>query len=156
MKKNPIISAILASHLAIACLTVAPSAQARGDHKQASEQSVEAEKGPNNGRMLRDGDLAIELAIFETGVPPEFRIYASNQGNELSPQDIDVNVTLTRLGNVTDDISFYQENNYLRGVWKFMNHTRLWSLSLPIIRVKIINGSMIILKAASPLVMILR
>ena len=115
MKKNPIISAILASHLAIACLTVAPSAQARGDHNQESEQTVEAEKGPNNGRMLRDGDFAIELAIFETGVPPEFRIYASDQGNELSPQDIDVNVTLTRLGNVTDDITFYRENNYLRG-----------------------------------------
>ena len=115
MKKNPIISAILISHLAIASLVVAPSALARGDHEQEKEQTVEAEKGPNNGRMLRDGDLAIELAIFETGVPPEFRIYATHQGNELSPSDLDVNVTLTRLGDVTDNINFYRENNYLRG-----------------------------------------
>jgi cobalt-zinc-cadmium efflux system membrane fusion protein len=29
------------------------------------------ERGPNNGRILVDGDFALELTIFETGVPPE-------------------------------------------------------------------------------------
>ncbi|OIQ47712.1 MAG: secretion protein HlyD [Gammaproteobacteria bacterium MedPE] len=115
MKKNPIISAILVSHLAIAGLTITPSTLARSDHQQETAQAAEVEKGPHNGRMLRDGDFAIELAIFETGVPPEFRIYASNNGSEVAPQDIDINVKLTRLGNVVDDINFYQENNYLRG-----------------------------------------
>lgn len=115
MKKNPIISAIIASHLAMVSLSIAPNALARGDHHQEAEQSVDVEKGPNNGRMLRDGDFAIELAIFETGVPPEFRIYATNSGREISPQDIDVNITLTRLGDAIDTINFYRENGYLRG-----------------------------------------
>ena len=75
----------------------------------------EVEKGPNNGRMLRDGDFAIELAIFETGVPPEFRIYATNAGNAIAPKDIDLNVKLTRLGDGIDDINFFVENDYLRG-----------------------------------------
>ncbi len=115
MKKNPIISAFIASQLAIISVSIAPNAQARSDHHQEAAPRVEVEKGPNNGRMLRDGDFTVELAIFETGVPPEFRIYATNGGQALSPQDVDIKVTLTRLGNKTDAISFYPENHYLRG-----------------------------------------
>ena len=39
-------------------------------------EEISEERGPNNGRLLRDGDFAVELAIFETGVPPEFRAWA--------------------------------------------------------------------------------
>ena len=83
-----------------------------------SEQKVEEaepEKGPNNGRMLREGDFAIELSIFETGVPPEFRVWATADGNAIAPSKVDLNVKLTRLGDGVDDINFYQEGEYLRG-----------------------------------------
>lgn len=75
----------------------------------------EVEKGPNNGHMLRDGDFAIELAIFEAGVPPEFRVFATFDGNAINPSDVELNVKLTRLGDGIDDINFFVENNYLRG-----------------------------------------
>ena len=39
---------------------------------------VEPAKGPHRGRLLVDGDFALELAIFETGVPPEFRVWATD------------------------------------------------------------------------------
>ena len=65
--------------------------------------------------MLVDGDFAIELAIFEDGMPPEFRIFASKSGQALSPESVNAKVTLTRLGDVTDNINFRSENNYLRG-----------------------------------------
>ncbi len=83
-----------------------------------SEQQVEEtepEKGPNRGRMLRKDDFAIELSIFETGVPPEFRVWATSDGKAIDPSNIALNIKLTRLGDGIDDINFYQEGEYLRG-----------------------------------------
>ena len=82
---------------------------------QPEAQEAEPEKGPHRGRMLRDGNFAVELAIFETGVPPEFRVWVSDDGEPVSPDSVDLQVKLTRLGNVVDDIRFRAEGNYLRG-----------------------------------------
>ncbi len=78
-------------------------------------QQAEPEKGPHGGRMLRDGDFAVELSIFETGVPPEFRVWVTNNAHAVSPAAVDLRVQLTRLGNVVDDIRFQAESDYLRG-----------------------------------------
>ncbi len=76
---------------------------------------VEPEKGPHHGRMLRDDNFAVELAIVETGVPPEFRAWVTNKGQPVSPSEVDIRVELTRLGNRVDDIAFKAEGDYLRG-----------------------------------------
>jgi len=86
---------------------------ADGHGKAGHEEEIE--KGPNRGRMLRDGDFAVELSIFENGVPPEFRIFATNGVEKIDVNELDLSVKLTRLGGVVDDIHFYAENNYLRG-----------------------------------------
>ncbi|EAQ95667.2 efflux RND transporter periplasmic adaptor subunit [Congregibacter litoralis] len=80
-----------------------------------SDEKAEPEKGPHGGRVLRDGDFAIELAIFETGVPPEFRVWITSNGQPVSPAAVDLRVRLTRLGDVVDDIGFRVEGDYLRG-----------------------------------------
>ena len=91
------------------------------DHRSQSAQShgsttdEEPGKGPNRGRLLLDGDLALELAIFETGVPPEFRVWVTNAGSPVSPDDVEVQVTLTRLGGAMDVIEFARQENFLRG-----------------------------------------
>ena len=72
------------------------------------------ERGSNNGRMLRDQDFAVELAIFETGVPPEFRAWATTNGQPVEASAVDLTVTLTRLGG-RDDINFEPQGEYLRG-----------------------------------------
>ncbi|WP_461518162.1 efflux RND transporter periplasmic adaptor subunit [Porticoccus sp.] len=90
-----------------------PSMAAAVSEPQAQE--AEPEKGPHRGRMLRDGDLAVELAIFETGVPPEFRVWVTDNGQPVAPTDVDLQVQLTRLGNVVDAIGFSVEGDYLRG-----------------------------------------
>ncbi len=51
-----------------------------GDHGHAAAGEEDFERGPHNGRMLRDGDFALEITIFETGVPPEFRVYPYRDG----------------------------------------------------------------------------
>lgn len=73
------------------------------------------ERGPNNGRMLRDGEFAIELAVFEAGVPPEFRAWATEAGRPLDPREVDLSVTLTRLGNRVDEHDFRAQGDLLRG-----------------------------------------
>lgn len=78
-------------------------------------QAAEPEKGPNNGRLLKDQDFVVELAIFETGVPPEFRVWASQGGQAIAPEAVNISIELMRLGNVIDSIQFRAEGDYLRG-----------------------------------------
>lgn len=85
----------------------------KGAHGEAAE--AEPEKGPHRGRLLKDGDFTLELAIFETGVPPEFRAWATKSGNTLSPDEVDLNIKLTRLGGKVDDIKFAPQGDALRG-----------------------------------------
>jgi len=84
-----------------------------GAHGETAE--AEPEKGPRNGRLLKDGDITLELAIFETGVPPEFRAWVMKSGKALSPNEVDLNIKLTRLGGKIDDINFTQQGDALRG-----------------------------------------
>jgi cobalt-zinc-cadmium efflux system membrane fusion protein len=73
------------------------------------------ERGPHGGRLLNDGVFTLELAIFETGVPPEFRVWASSAGKAISPSDVNLEVRLTRLGNHVDTIGFQPQDDFLRG-----------------------------------------
>ena len=81
----------------------APSSTDSGDgHTAAAEEDYE--RGPNNGRMLRDGDLALEITIFETGVPPEFRVYPYRDGQPLTPDQVDLTIELGRLGLLAEGV----------------------------------------------------
>ena len=48
--------------------------------------------------MLRNGDFAVEVTIFEDGVPPEFHVYAYKDDKPLAPSNVQLEVTLGRLG----------------------------------------------------------
>ena len=86
-----------------------------GGMEEPSTDSAPAfERGPHNGRLLEDGEFALELAIFETGVPPEFRAWASDAGRAVRPEDFDLAVRLTRFGNETDQIAFRPQADFLR------------------------------------------
>ncbi len=76
---------------------------------------AEQEKGPHHGRLLRDGNFMLELAIFETGVPPEFRAWATKDGKALNPEAVDLSINLTRLGGKIDEIKFKPQGDALRG-----------------------------------------
>ncbi len=81
----------------------------------ATTAEEEPEKGPHRGRMLRDGDFALELSIFETGVPPEYRVWVTNAGKPVAPEEVELAVTLIRLGGVEDKIGFRPQDDFLRG-----------------------------------------
>lgn len=73
------------------------------------------ERGPHNGRLLRDGDFALEVTIFETGVPPQFRLYAYRDGTPLPPAGVQATVELTRLGGQVDRFVFTPQADHLSG-----------------------------------------
>jgi cobalt-zinc-cadmium efflux system membrane fusion protein len=72
-------------------------------------------KGPHGGRLLTSDDFELELAIFERGVPPEFRAWARKGGQPVAATDVSLRVELARLGGRVDAISFAPEGDHLRG-----------------------------------------
>lgn len=72
-------------------------------------------KGPHRGRLLTQGDFQLELAIFETNVPPEYRAWATLAGKAIAPADWTLQVSLSRLGGKVDNFSFSPVDDYLRG-----------------------------------------
>jgi membrane fusion protein, heavy metal efflux system len=93
------------------CGQGSPAAEAEGDEKTEAEY----ERGPHNGRMLRDGDFALEMTIFEDGVPPEFHIYSYRADKPLTPSEVQLTVVLKRLDGETNRFQFNPEKDYLRG-----------------------------------------
>ena len=93
---------------------------ARTEHGEAAHEHEHAEadepqKGPHRGRLLTDGDIGVEVAIFEAGVPPEFHVYVTRAGQPVDPAQVKMQIELTRLGGKVDRFIFAPQKNYLRG-----------------------------------------
>jgi len=98
-----------------------PAAAGHDDHGHAhgapahdAPAAPDEAKGPHNGRLLRDGDFTLELAIFERGVPPEFRAWFSQAGQPLPPAAVQLTVQLTRPGGKTDAYRFAPAGDFVR------------------------------------------
>jgi membrane fusion protein, heavy metal efflux system len=98
---------------------VAPLAACGGgaDKPAEAEHGGEAEpaKGPNNGRLLKDGDFTLELAIFEDGQPPQYRAWATRDGKPVAPGDVQLTVTLKRLDGEINRFAFRPQGAFLAG-----------------------------------------
>ncbi|HEY5810337.1 MAG TPA: efflux RND transporter periplasmic adaptor subunit [Povalibacter sp.] len=85
------------------------------DHRHGHAAAGEHETGPHGGRLLEADGFALELAIFEAGIPPEYRVWLYQDGKPLSPTAASVQVTLTRLDGTIDRFAFLPEGEVLRG-----------------------------------------
>ena len=88
------------------------------NEKAASESEAAAadyERGPHRGRMLREGNFALEVTIFETGVPPQYRLYAYLDDKPLKGSQVEATVQLSRLDGEVNRFTFTPENDYLIG-----------------------------------------
>ena len=83
--------------------------------KAEAPAAGEYERGPHNGRMLRDGDFALEMTVFEDGVPPEYRLFAYRDDKPLPPGEVRASVTIRRLDGEVTAFGFRPEQDYLRG-----------------------------------------
>lgn len=87
-----------------------------GGHGEHAAEEEAFERGPNGGRLLESGSFSLELTIFETGIPPQYRVYAYDNGDAVPPESVDLTIDLHRLGDRVDHITFEPEEEYLRGV----------------------------------------
>lgn len=73
------------------------------------------QRGPHGGWLLSEKDLRIEVQIFETGVPPQFRVYfMDGSGNAVPLNETRLTIKLHRLDRV-DTIQFKPMGKYLLG-----------------------------------------
>lgn len=72
------------------------SLRAENNHSEESEHQKTMEKGPQGGRLFKEGNTALELLIFERGMPPRFRAYLYQNGKMISPDKAHLTVELTR------------------------------------------------------------
>lgn len=87
-----------------------PISMASGHGDEA--ETVEEAKGPHGGKWLQRDDIAVELTMYETGVPPEMRVYVY-QGELLLPATATtLEVALNRLGGDKDVLTFHYEDDY--------------------------------------------
>lgn len=73
------------------------------------------ERGPHNGRLLRDGDFALEVTIFETGVPPQYRLYAFQGDKALPASAVKASIELSRLDGEVNRFQFTAQSDALVG-----------------------------------------
>jgi cobalt-zinc-cadmium efflux system membrane fusion protein len=99
----------------VACGERSPEAEGPEHEGHGAPVAAEFERGPHRGRMLRTDDFAIEVTIFETGVPPQFRLYAYSKDQPLPAKDVEVNIGLTRVDGAIDRFTFAPEGDHLVG-----------------------------------------
>ncbi|MBT1063552.1 efflux RND transporter periplasmic adaptor subunit [Bowmanella sp. Y26] len=102
--RSLIVTVLLASALTL-------SVVASPDH--GVEKHVEPDTGPQGGRWLEQGELALEVVIYEAGLPAEMRVYPYVNGQLISPLGLSLQVQLHRLGGEIQSLSFEHEGPYL-------------------------------------------
>ena len=102
-----------ATGLMLALAACGSASQSPEEHGEAA--ATEYERGPHRGRMLRDGDFAVEITIFEDGVDPEFRVYPYVSDRPVDPDAVDLEIDLGRLGGIVDEFRFTPQEDFLRG-----------------------------------------
>lgn len=98
----------------LACSADEQAATPSGAHGEGAQPAAEA-RGPHRGKMLVDGPFAIELAIFESGVPPEYHAWPTLDGKPAPLETVELQVELTRLGGKQDRFTFAPKEDFLRG-----------------------------------------
>jgi cobalt-zinc-cadmium efflux system membrane fusion protein len=108
------VAAIILLAVTFSGLFIAPAGTINdGEGAHGSHQEVE--KGPHGGRMLGTEDgFALEITIFEPGIPPQSRVYPFFNGVALSPDQVNLVLELHRFDRV-DTINYSAQGAFLFG-----------------------------------------
>lgn len=101
--------------LVFMAMVISTVSLAGGGHGHGHADEVEEIKGPHGGKLLTKDQFTVEVTIFESGIPPEMRLYFYQDELPIDPQKVTASVTLDRLGGLQDIIRFSAEKDYLVG-----------------------------------------
>jgi len=112
-----IIALIALAGAALAAVIVRLPSAGRADSGDAPAETADYPRGPHGARLLTGSDgLQLEMTMYETGVPPQLRIYPyDSEMKPIPPSEVSLDVELHRLGGRIDRITFTPEADYLRG-----------------------------------------
>jgi cobalt-zinc-cadmium efflux system membrane fusion protein len=82
-------------------------------HGESASHEESFEHGPHGGRLLRKGDFAVELLIFEKGAPPQLRVFGYHDDKPVAPRELAATVRFTRLGGQVDEIILKPNDEFL-------------------------------------------
>ena len=72
-------------------------------------------RGPHGGWLFSKDGFRMEVAIFERGIPPQFRVYPTDAGgNPIDLNEVQLVIELHRLDRL-DTVRFHPSGNYLLG-----------------------------------------
>lgn len=86
-----------------------------GSGNNDEEIAEEIPKGPHGGKLFTQDSFSVEVTIYETGIPPEFHVYAYHKDKPLPPETVLLEIKLSRLDGQVDRFAFAPEQDYLRG-----------------------------------------
>lgn len=110
------IGAILLGGLVLTAVILLAGRRSGSAESAGEAGPLEYARGPLGARLLSDGNLQLEMTIYETGVPPQFRVYPYDARlKPIAPRDVNLRMELHRLGGRIDRIGFRPEANYLVG-----------------------------------------
>jgi cobalt-zinc-cadmium efflux system membrane fusion protein len=107
-----VITVLLAAWLLLADKN---SGQHGDEHGHEISEEAEFDRGPHGGRLLSNENFELEITIYESGLPPEFRVYAYHDKQALAADEVKLDIKLKRTGNKVDHIKFVAQQDYLRG-----------------------------------------
>lgn len=117
ISNSVILILVVGAILALAILKIEPPSQKQGSHGSEMEPEVAESipRGKHGGWLFSKDDLQIEVKIYETGIPPQFRVYANDSnGNSIDPHEIGLTIDLHRLDRI-DTVRFKPSGEYLLG-----------------------------------------
>ena len=81
-------------------------------HSEEKENDRHSSKS-HDGIFVTKEAFSLELQTFETGASPHYRIYAYEDGKQISPHKLSATVTLERLGGDVQHLSFSSLGDFL-------------------------------------------
>jgi membrane fusion protein, heavy metal efflux system len=97
-------------------LSACSSSGGEAEHAEGDAHGdKEPSKGPNGGRLLKDGEFAAEVTIFEDGQEPQFRVFVTKDGKPVDPKSVQLTMKLSRLGGQVDNFVFIPQGKFLAG-----------------------------------------
>jgi cobalt-zinc-cadmium efflux system membrane fusion protein len=84
-----------------------------GCSQEAGHGAFDHDEGLHGGRWLEHDDLALEVTIFERGVPPEFRVYPFEKGGPVDPARVELELELKRFGGKLERFTFTPRGDHL-------------------------------------------
>ncbi len=85
----------------------------RGRRPQAGHDH--GEEGPHDGMMIQTGHEDVEISVYETGMPPHFRLYFFDHGIQGPPpgNPTELEIVTVRSGDVRQKFSFTRKGEFL-------------------------------------------